>query len=486
MMVAGTKHACATCIRGHRSSSCTHSDRQLYEVRKKGRPVSQCPHCRDLRKIKSCHTRCACGENAGEQAKGSKCRCHDGQPCSCAGPIQVYQYIPPDRSSSSSTSMVTVDEARTPVDNIASMLHTFQADAQSIVPENVPSPSVPIHQYGQVQLQSQPVNTQRVDKQNHQLHTPLHENDFEILVGPYAGHREIPVGDQEQTFNNAYYPGQTSWQTFAPEQETSRPRKIQRRGSSSISKTTRSIGTNTEPLPPGIWPEDLFTLPEFMKSADVHYSPSNNRAPKASPVPYCCPKAKDMPLKDLGVDQYNLTDSTTPVPTFSTFYAPTFSSASDNGGTGPADSKLLSVDHYADDFDSEYFESLFDVPGCSLPGVQCRCGDGCSCAGCRTHKDNADHVAFGDFERMDFEEGVKAREHPAGCCDTRELHNHAHTVSHGVPAPIGGSVEDHLGPAEPVSGPESSGCCGTRTTTAGSHLPSRPSPDPVAALASAS
>ncbi|ORY81458.1 hypothetical protein BCR37DRAFT_337717, partial [Protomyces lactucae-debilis] len=48
------------CIRGHRSSACTHADRPLFEIRRKGRPISQCPHCRDLRKIKSSHTKCAC------------------------------------------------------------------------------------------------------------------------------------------------------------------------------------------------------------------------------------------------------------------------------------------------------------------------------------------------------------------------------------------------------------------------------------------
>ena len=48
------------CIRGHRSTSCTHNDRPLYYIRKKGRPVSQCTQCRALRKNRSLHTRCDC------------------------------------------------------------------------------------------------------------------------------------------------------------------------------------------------------------------------------------------------------------------------------------------------------------------------------------------------------------------------------------------------------------------------------------------
>ncbi|KAF2102625.1 hypothetical protein NA57DRAFT_52185 [Rhizodiscina lignyota] len=38
------KVACGPCIRGHRSSKCTHKDRVLVEVRKPGRPLSACPH----------------------------------------------------------------------------------------------------------------------------------------------------------------------------------------------------------------------------------------------------------------------------------------------------------------------------------------------------------------------------------------------------------------------------------------------------------
>ncbi|KAF3137347.1 hypothetical protein TWF569_009278 [Orbilia oligospora] len=40
----GVKFACEPCMRGHRSSKCTHSDRILIKVRKPGRPLSSCPH----------------------------------------------------------------------------------------------------------------------------------------------------------------------------------------------------------------------------------------------------------------------------------------------------------------------------------------------------------------------------------------------------------------------------------------------------------
>jgi hypothetical protein len=37
-----------------------HNDRPLFEVKKKGRPVTQCEHCRELRKTKQVHVKCTC------------------------------------------------------------------------------------------------------------------------------------------------------------------------------------------------------------------------------------------------------------------------------------------------------------------------------------------------------------------------------------------------------------------------------------------
>ncbi|KAF8604777.1 copper-fist-domain-containing protein [Ceratobasidium sp. AG-I] len=60
IFVNDKKYACETCIKGHRSSSCQHTERALFEIKKKGRPVTQCDHCRELRKTKQVHVRCSC------------------------------------------------------------------------------------------------------------------------------------------------------------------------------------------------------------------------------------------------------------------------------------------------------------------------------------------------------------------------------------------------------------------------------------------
>jgi hypothetical protein len=72
----------ASCIKGHRSSQCHHSDRALFEIKKKGRPLTQCDQCRAARRSRRFHSKCECNDNSKEDdrakqaiaaASGSKC-----------------------------------------------------------------------------------------------------------------------------------------------------------------------------------------------------------------------------------------------------------------------------------------------------------------------------------------------------------------------------------------------------------------------------
>ncbi|KIM38809.1 hypothetical protein M413DRAFT_237712 [Hebeloma cylindrosporum] len=71
MIISSKKYACETCIKGHRSSACKHTDRPLFEIKKKGRPVTQCEHCRELRKTKQVHVKCIC-ESKVEQSSSQQ------------------------------------------------------------------------------------------------------------------------------------------------------------------------------------------------------------------------------------------------------------------------------------------------------------------------------------------------------------------------------------------------------------------------------
>ncbi|KAG8849411.1 hypothetical protein FRB96_000853 [Tulasnella sp. 330] len=67
----GQKLACAACIKGHRSSACNHTARPLFTIRSKGRPVSQCDHCRERRKTQHVHVKCECGDAGNNNANSS-------------------------------------------------------------------------------------------------------------------------------------------------------------------------------------------------------------------------------------------------------------------------------------------------------------------------------------------------------------------------------------------------------------------------------
>ncbi|KAF8760859.1 Copper-fist [Rhizoctonia solani] len=67
ILIDNQKFACSACINGHRSSSCHHTDRPLFEIKKKGRPITQCARCRELRKTRSYHSKCLCDKPAATQ-----------------------------------------------------------------------------------------------------------------------------------------------------------------------------------------------------------------------------------------------------------------------------------------------------------------------------------------------------------------------------------------------------------------------------------
>ncbi|RSL48834.1 hypothetical protein CEP53_009392 [Fusarium sp. AF-6] len=107
MITNGEKYACESCIRGHRVAQCQHTDRPLQRVGKKGRPVSQCNHCRSLRTSRSVHTRCKCG-SVSRQATlrlfgEERCLCCEGGDCTCAYKTGQTSTSSPSATSDQST-----------------------------------------------------------------------------------------------------------------------------------------------------------------------------------------------------------------------------------------------------------------------------------------------------------------------------------------------------------------------------------------------
>lgn len=84
VLLNGVKYACERCIRGHRVSSCTHTDKPLTMIKPKGRPASQCLHCRESRKLKNTHSSCSCGKKGKSPGQHlASCLCHKNSHCTC-------------------------------------------------------------------------------------------------------------------------------------------------------------------------------------------------------------------------------------------------------------------------------------------------------------------------------------------------------------------------------------------------------------------
>ncbi|KAE8261656.1 hypothetical protein A4X03_0g3072 [Tilletia caries] len=60
-VLEGVKFACEQCIIGHRTGKCNHNDgRELFPIRARGRPRSQCDACQEKRRTASWHSKCDC------------------------------------------------------------------------------------------------------------------------------------------------------------------------------------------------------------------------------------------------------------------------------------------------------------------------------------------------------------------------------------------------------------------------------------------
>ncbi|KAL2835238.1 hypothetical protein BDW59DRAFT_137370 [Aspergillus cavernicola] len=131
MLIEGEKWACEACVRGHRVSSCHHSDRPLTHINKKGRPVSQCLHCRGLRKSRTTHTKCECGDKKKASHKNdidphvaekrdlkqdshSRCGCTHGQRCTCALKKEPHLDPVPETDVAPPTAVPSSEQPRKP------------------------------------------------------------------------------------------------------------------------------------------------------------------------------------------------------------------------------------------------------------------------------------------------------------------------------------------------------------------------------------
>ncbi|KAK2012227.1 hypothetical protein LZ32DRAFT_310885 [Colletotrichum eremochloae] len=94
-LINGQKMACEPCIRGHRSTKCTHAnERLMVPVRKPGRPLSTCPHppsrgcgCGSVTAAIPRKQKCGCGSSSGTPTTESSSAIKAESPASDAPPM---------------------------------------------------------------------------------------------------------------------------------------------------------------------------------------------------------------------------------------------------------------------------------------------------------------------------------------------------------------------------------------------------------------
>ncbi|KAI8675701.1 Copper-fist domain-containing protein [Fusarium keratoplasticum] len=156
MITNGEKYACESCIRGHRVAQCQHTDRPLQRVGKKGRPVSQCNHCRTLRTSRSVHTNCKCGSTSRQatlkQFGQERCLCCEGGDCTCA-----YKTGQKKHCGSSTSSPSAISNQRSP--GIALSPTLSDSTASMAIPHDIPDSDGTYPALTHVDLSNQPSET---------------------------------------------------------------------------------------------------------------------------------------------------------------------------------------------------------------------------------------------------------------------------------------------------------------------------------------
>ncbi|SCU81935.1 LAFA_0C08064g1_1 [Lachancea sp. 'fantastica'] len=131
VLVNGIKYACERCIRGHRVTTCNHTDQPLMMIKPKGRPSTTCSHCKELRKNKNANPSgsCTCGrqekkrlaqkvkEEARSSGKGTKdvnCDCIESDKCSCHRTRKTHRRMGSSKTKGTAGSSVSITSGDSP------------------------------------------------------------------------------------------------------------------------------------------------------------------------------------------------------------------------------------------------------------------------------------------------------------------------------------------------------------------------------------
>ncbi|EPY49686.1 nutritional copper sensing transcription factor Cuf1 [Schizosaccharomyces cryophilus OY26] len=353
ILVNNAKMACMKCIRGHRSSSCKHDDRELFPIRPRGRPVSQCEKCRQARVMRHIHVKCTCSSNAEKpQSQIKKSR---NKPSERDSTLSVSSKPAPSSSSCckghhSHTSLPSQTSFDSKVQE-----HNFFSHPSSESPDGSGSLFVPnhhpYHYPSGAGLYSHPENTQCLCKDchpcNYQISSPhwyshCHNDPMYANVPPFRN-PNIHADDASRLHleMNKFHPfslGQR--RKIIPNFPTPSALKVLSNSQDSIAAAAASHD---------LYPQPEFPYP-FAMLDNGSYVPLSPNQPSRSPI-YPPPDPLD------GVK-------------------------SESNSNIPFHNFPIQLSDY------------FTLPSnCAQGSTHCQCDDDCQCLGCLTHPNNPTTLA---------------------------------------------------------------------------------------------
>ncbi|CAA90469.1 Metal-binding regulatory protein cuf1 [Schizosaccharomyces pombe] len=349
VVINNVKMACMKCIRGHRSSTCKHNDRELFPIRPKGRPISQCEKCRIARITRHLHVKCTCNS----RKKGSK--------CSTSSTTDL------DSSSASNSSCSipsSISEKLLPRDNVKTHCPKRSASCCGKKPDVMP---LKINLESQTDFMGMPLQSQRP-----------HSESYRMLPEPEKFKSEYGYPSQflpieKLTSNVAYPPNYNNYLKSPYQQPTNFPPEIQYNYSHS---PQHSIQEAEEAA--------VYGPPVYRSGYQILYNNNTDSIAAAAATHDLYPQP-DVPLTFAMLADGNYV----PLPSSTNTYGPSNSYGYE-----------ININESTNHVDSSYLphpiqlSNYFTLPSsCAQADAACQCGDNCECLGCLTHPNNATTLA---------------------------------------------------------------------------------------------
>ncbi|KAB8289508.1 hypothetical protein EYC80_010668 [Monilinia laxa] len=421
--------ACEPCIRGHRSTKCTHAnERLMVPVRKPGRPLSACPHPRDQP--------CNCGSVTAAIPRKQACHCGPDTPVSApsasvqransmsdsTSPTQLTfkvqkiasKPLPGRRPSLGPVNLDRIDPNQ--VNIIPQHPHRMQIIPQNAyhIPTSQPFGFGPPHyplmqpQYGNIPMQPPPpmhslggsISDTRINGYAHG-HSSLNQ----VLERPLETPTEVKNGQDDPSINGS------SCALSAPESSAPVDDAVTNGGPSGTAQqnthghTSSITSTVSEPLQPTPQPKSCCSS----NNEPARIQNSQMNTPSINPH-----VAQDgFPMNNAMYSQYLPTVFTYP-PTYGSYQNPLQPSAWRQGV------RDMSYGHVQ----GQPPISPAPLPFGSNPQLAqnldtvhtCGCGDGCQCVGCAAHpyNDATRQYVYSAWESMKLESDMYNNGHLNG------------------------------------------------------------------------